>query len=193
MTAVLSSSMASIQYYEYLIVSSFIEFNTTKVMKMWFLLWQVGESYYQKRGNNLRASYLIWKMDSDDSIQSEMTAKGKKPGPRRSKCIWCGSTECNHCRCTGQTGCNHRKGEMCPNARYKRRLVCNSCEKNKLKEKNHRPETTSGKRKRQRAASKASKKRTSPSSSVSGSASKKATSSTANGKNQLSTGLFWEK
>ena len=149
--------------------------------------------HYQNRGNICRVSDLIWKMDSDDSIQSEVTVKGKKPGPRRSKCIWCGSTECNHCRCTGQSGCNHRKGEMCPNARYKRRLVCNSCEKNKLKEKNHRPDTTSSKRKRQRATSRVSKKRTPPSSSVSGSISKKATTSTKNEKDQLSTGLFLEK
>lgn len=122
------------------------------------------------------------KMDSDDSIQSEVTTKAKKPGPRRTKCIWCGSTECTHCRCTGQTGCNHRKGEMCPNARYKRRLVCNSCEKNKLKEKNHRPDSASAKRKRQRAAPRASKKHASSGSTATGNASKKAAMSSENEK-----------
>ena len=101
-------------------------------------------------------------MDSDESVPSELNIKAKKPGPRRTKCIWCGSTECNHCRCTGQSGCNHRKGEMCPNARYKRRLVCNSCEKNKLKEKNHRSETMTSRRKRQKSQAKSGKKHTTP-------------------------------
>ena len=58
----------------------------------------------------------------------------KRPGPRLSACQWCGKVTCNHCRCTGQGNCNHAPGEMCKNSRYKRRLVCNPCEKNKLKQ-----------------------------------------------------------
>ncbi len=109
-----------------------------------------------------RIHFLVDTMDSDESAPSELNIKAKKPGPRRTKCIWCGSTECNHCRCTGQSGCNHRKGEMCPNARYKRRLVCNSCEKNKLKEKSHRSETMADRRKRQKSQAKSGKKRAAP-------------------------------
>ena len=58
----------------------------------------------------------------------------KRPGPRLSACQWCGKVTCNHCRCTGQGNCTHAPGEMCKNPRYKRRLVCNPCEKNKLKQ-----------------------------------------------------------
>ena len=57
----------------------------------------------------------------------------KRPGPRLSACQWCGKVSCNHCRCTGQENCTHAPGEMCKNPRYKRRLVCNPCEKNKLR------------------------------------------------------------
>lgn len=73
-------------------------------------------------------------MDDTGSL-SELDSKNlyKRPGPRLSACQWCGKVSCNHCRCTGQANCSHAPGEMCKNQRYKRRLVCNPCEKNKLK------------------------------------------------------------
>ena len=73
-------------------------------------------------------------MDDTESL-SELDSKNlyKRPGPRLSACQWCGKVSGNHCRCTGQANCNHAPGEMCKNQRYKRRLVCNPCEKNKLK------------------------------------------------------------
>ena len=73
-------------------------------------------------------------MDDTGNL-NEMDAKNpyKRPGPRLSACQWCGKVSCNHCRCTGQANCSHAPGEMCKNQRYKRRLVCNPCEKNKLK------------------------------------------------------------
>ena len=74
-------------------------------------------------------------MNKEEKPRSESISKTKKPGPRPTACLWCNATDCNHCRCTGQVGCSHKKGEMCSNPRYKRRLVCNSCEKNKLREK----------------------------------------------------------
>ena len=92
-------------------------------------------------------------------MRGEPTYRSKKPGPRPTACIWCGSTECTHCRCNGQIGCNHKKGEMCPNARYKRRLVCNSCEKNKLREKRQNSIANTTKKKRVKAASRTAKKR----------------------------------
>lgn len=69
----------------------------------------------------------------DNKHQSDANSLYKRPGPRLSACQWCGKVSCNHCRCTGQANCTHAPGEMCKNSRYKRRLVCNPCEKNKLK------------------------------------------------------------
>ena len=92
-------------------------------------------------------------------MRGEASYRSKKPGPRPTACIWCGSTECTHCRCSGQIGCNHKKGEMCQNARYKRRLVCNSCEKNKLREKRQNSISSTAKKKKARATSKSTKKR----------------------------------
>lgn len=92
-------------------------------------------------------------------MRGETSYRSKKPGPRPTACIWCGSTECTHCRCSGQIGCNHKKGEMCQNARYKRRLVCNSCEKNKLREKRQNSISSSTKKKRVKAATRTAKKR----------------------------------
>ena len=71
--------------------------------------------------------------DNQDSARDSDKVINKSPGPRLSACQWCGKVTCNHCRCTGQSNCNHAPGEMCKNPRYKRRLVCNPCEKNKLK------------------------------------------------------------
>ena len=73
-------------------------------------------------------------MDAEERARSGSLSKAKKPGPRPTPCMWCNSTDCTHCRCTGQNGCGHKRGEMCPNPRFKRRLVCNSCEKVKLRE-----------------------------------------------------------
>lgn len=56
----------------------------------------------------------------------------RKPGPRRSACKWCGSSSCTHCQCDGYAGCTHGAKQQCPRSRYKRRLVCNPCEKHKL-------------------------------------------------------------
>ena len=56
----------------------------------------------------------------------------KKPGPRPTACPWCSSTSCTHCRCTGSGLCDHGE-HQCERDRYKRRLVCNPCEKHKLK------------------------------------------------------------
>ena len=53
-------------------------------------------------------------------------------GPPRSACKWCGSTACAHCQCDGYVGCMHDAKTPCTRARYKRRLVCNPCEKHKL-------------------------------------------------------------
>ena len=92
-------------------------------------------------------------------MRGEASYRSKKPGPRPTACIWCGSTECTHCRCSGQIGCNHKKGEMCQNARYKRRLVCNSCEKNKLREKRQNSMSSSTKKKKAKTASKVTRKR----------------------------------
>lgn len=101
-------------------------------------------------------------MDEEEVSPSSSMVKNKKPGPRPTKCLWCGSTECTHCRCTGQNGCSHKKGEMCSNPRYKRRLVCNSCEKNKLREKQKMNISSSAKRKRGKAATKNKKKHITP-------------------------------
>lgn len=98
-------------------------------------------------------------MEEEKKSHSSSVTKNKKPGPRPTKCLWCGSTECTHCRCAGQNGCNHKKGEMCTNQRYKRRLVCNSCEKNKLREKQQMSVSTSTKRKRSKAAARPGKKK----------------------------------
>jgi hypothetical protein len=64
-----------------------------------------------------------------------MGKRGRKPGPRPKACPWCppNSGRCNHCHCLGYDGCSHPPGQMCSRARYKRRLVCNPCEKHKLK------------------------------------------------------------
>lgn len=71
-------------------------------------------------------------------------AKTCRPGPQKHKCIWCKEIDCTHCQCAGCEGCDHQKGELCMRIRYlcyfiflfryKRRLVCNSCEKRKLEE-----------------------------------------------------------
>ena len=98
-------------------------------------------------------------MDEEGKTNSSPILKSKKPGPRPTRCMWCGSTECTHCRCTGQSGCNHKKGELCTNQRYKRRFVCNSCEKNKLREKHQIGIVSSSKRKRSKTAVKGSKKK----------------------------------
>ena len=58
--------------------------------------------------------------------------KGKRPGPRAKLCPWCQTTSCRHCHCKGYDGCSHAPGEPCDRERYKRRLVCNRCEKSKL-------------------------------------------------------------
>ena len=101
-------------------------------------------------------------MVEEKKQRSSPESKNKKPGPRPTKCLWCGSTECTHCRCTGQIGCNHKKGEMCSNQRYKRRLVCNSCEKNKLREKQQISVSTSSKRRRGKTTAKNTKKKVPP-------------------------------
>lgn len=98
-------------------------------------------------------------MEEEKKSRSLSVTKNKKPGPRPTKCLWCGSTECTHCRCAGQSGCNHKKGEMCSNQRYKRRLVCNSCEKNKLREKQQMSISSSTKRKRSKPTIKSGKKK----------------------------------
>lgn len=98
-------------------------------------------------------------MNKEEKPRSESISKTKKPGPRPTACLWCNATDCNHCRCTGQVGCSHKKGEMCSNPRYKRRLVCNSCEKNKLREKQQSNASQAVKRKRARTASKSAQRR----------------------------------
>ncbi|KAK8801917.1 hypothetical protein WA158_006312 [Blastocystis sp. Blastoise] len=67
-----------------------------------------------------------------DAVE-EPKDKQRRPGPRPVPCPWCDQTKCNHCRCLGHANCSHKPGEMCTNERYKRRLVCNPCEKNKLR------------------------------------------------------------
>lgn len=81
-------------------------------------------------------------MDSPSNVNNE--TKTCRPGPQKHKCIWCQEIDCTHCQCTGCEGCDHHKGELCVRVRYnlfhiffiryKRRLVCNSCEKRKLEE-----------------------------------------------------------
>ena len=106
-------------------------------------------------------TFYYW-MNREEKHRSGSITKAKKPGPRPTTCIWCNETDCKHCRCMGQIGCNHKKGEMCPNPRYKRRLVCNSCEKNKLREKQQLSALQSSKKKRPKSASKTSRKRVIP-------------------------------
>ena len=98
-------------------------------------------------------------MNIEERSRSGSISKTKKPGPRPTACIWCQSTDCQHCRCTGQMGCSHKKGEMCPNPRYKRRLVCNSCEKNKLREKQQSNVLQVVKKKREKPSTKSNPKR----------------------------------
>ena len=98
-------------------------------------------------------------MNLEERSRSGSISKTKKPGPRPTTCIWCQSTDCQHCRCTGQMGCSHKKGEMCPNPRYKRRLVCNSCEKNKLREKQRSSVLQVVKKKRDKPSAKPTPKR----------------------------------
>ena len=83
-------------------------------------------------------------MDEDHANYSPPPQRQKKPGPRPNPCIWCGEIQCNHCQCTGHPKCDHKAGEPCSRQRYwswkpvmdryHRRLVCNPCEKNKLKD-----------------------------------------------------------
>ena len=74
------------------------------------------------------------------------TIKPSKPGPKPNKCKWCQEVQCSHCQCPGYSRCDHAKGEPCVRHRYaiilisskiyryKRRLVCNTCEKAKLRD-----------------------------------------------------------
>lgn len=67
-----------------------------------------------------------------------------KPGPKPNRCMWCSQIQCTHCQCPGYDGCDHHHGKPCSRfpvgessgfeRRYKRRLVCNTCEKAKLRE-----------------------------------------------------------
>ena len=104
-------------------------------------------------------SFHFQNMNLEERSRSGSISKTKKPGPRPTACIWCQSTDCQHCRCTGQMGCSHKKGEMCPNPRYKRRLVCNSCEKNKLREKQQSNVLQVTKKKRDKSSAKPNPKR----------------------------------
>jgi hypothetical protein len=59
---------------------------------------------------------------------------GERPGPRRKSCPWCNNRKCTHCRCDSYARCDHSRNEQCKRVRYGRRLVCNTCERNKLKD-----------------------------------------------------------
>ena len=120
---------------------------------------------FHKLGLFCQASHFK-KMNLEERSRSGSISKTKKPGPRPTACIWCQSTDCQHCRCTGQMGCNHKKGEMCPNPRYKRRLVCNSCEKNKLREKQQSNTLQVAKKKRDKPSAKPNPKRETAKSTV---------------------------
>ena len=65
-------------------------------------------------------------------VETTKKKKGKRPGPKARLCPWCGTNTCRHCHCQGYDGCSHAPGEPCDRERYKRRLVCNRCEKSKL-------------------------------------------------------------
>jgi hypothetical protein len=62
------------------------------------------------------------------------TGADKRPGPRRKSCPWCNNRKCTHCRCESFARCDHTSNEPCKRERYGRRLVCNTCERNKLKD-----------------------------------------------------------
>lgn len=67
------------------------------------------------------------------NLESYASARPRKPGPRPVPCRWCNKVNCNHCQCAGYGKCDHKQGEQCSRQRYKRRLVCNPCEKHKLR------------------------------------------------------------
>ena len=67
-----------------------------------------------------------------DIATKRKIVRAKKPGPRAKDCPWCDQPNCRHCHCPGFEGCGHKPGETCSQDRYKRRLVCNPCEKHKL-------------------------------------------------------------
>ena len=56
----------------------------------------------------------------------------KKPGHKATACPWCGYTSVRCCRCSGFSGCKHAPGEPCSKPRYRRRRLCNPCEKSRL-------------------------------------------------------------
>eukprot|EP00941_MAST-03F_sp_MAST-3F-sp1_P001423 g1423.t1 len=89
---------------------------------------------------------------SSQSKQTKKKPKGK-PGPIPKVCPWCGSTDCRHCHCPGYPDCPH-EGGMCSRPRYRRRLVCNPCEKHKClwKRKNTTPEERAAEKQRKAEA-----------------------------------------
>jgi hypothetical protein len=80
-----------------------------------------------------------------DSAEGTKLDPNMKPGPRRKSCPWCSNRKCNHCRCESYARCDHSDSEPCKRVRYGRRLVCNTCERNKLKDSEkggHTPKTS---------------------------------------------------
>jgi hypothetical protein len=55
-------------------------------------------------------------------------------GGKGKLCPWCSLKKCTHCRCGSYVKCDHGPNEPCKRVRYGRRLVCNTCERNKLKQ-----------------------------------------------------------
>ncbi len=83
-----------------------------------------------------RRSESVPEIGAATSARVRVGKRGRKPGPRPKVCPWCvppPGEKCTHCHCLGYEGCTHPPGTMCPRPRYKRRLVCNPCEKHKLK------------------------------------------------------------
>ena len=72
---------------------------------------------------------------SDSKDGSSTLKKVKKPGPQRKACKFCGEAYCSHCRCRGYSLCDHLPGSQCSRTRYNKRLVCNQCERVKLRTK----------------------------------------------------------
>ena len=92
---------------------------------------------YSFRCSNLKIQSIskdsLGSKDSNQKRNITLTKKSTTMGRRKNKCRFCHSETCLHCQCKGgYSRCTHDKNEMCHRKRYRRRLVCNSCERNKL-------------------------------------------------------------
>jgi hypothetical protein len=73
----------------------------------------------------------------EDDFEEGKSGKNCDKASRKKSCMWCNNRKCNHCRCSGYDRCDHSSNEPCKRGKYGRRLVCNTCERNKLKDGKH--------------------------------------------------------